>query len=165
MNMKRDYIDFQDRSEPIGFLITFRTFGSWLHGDKRGSVDRRTFNRVGEPKRPPNDSLKASDRALSKSHAFRLSKRVRKLTESAIVEVCKFKVVALYAVNVRCNHVGRVGRDQTRNTDDCYEGVCDACDARSSYGVSFGKNLVQAREHKISLDRRTNRIGNCLCEV
>ena len=34
--MKRDYVDFQDRSKPIGYLITFRCYGTWLHGDKRG---------------------------------------------------------------------------------------------------------------------------------
>src|SRR2546426_7242807 len=34
--MKRDYIDFQDRSSPIGYLITFRCYGTWLHGDERG---------------------------------------------------------------------------------------------------------------------------------
>ena len=33
--MKRDYIDFQDRSSPVGFLITFRCYGTWLHGFER----------------------------------------------------------------------------------------------------------------------------------
>jgi hypothetical protein len=33
--MKRDYIDFQDRSTPVGYLITFRCYGTWLHGDER----------------------------------------------------------------------------------------------------------------------------------
>ena len=31
--MKRDYIEFQARNEPTGYLITFRTYGTWLHGD------------------------------------------------------------------------------------------------------------------------------------
>ena|SRR5215831_11411132 len=30
---KTDYIDFQDRSEALGFPITFRTYGTWLHGE------------------------------------------------------------------------------------------------------------------------------------
>ena len=47
--MKRDYIDFQDRSVARAFFITFRTFGAWLHGDERGSVDRRSKNRLGAP--------------------------------------------------------------------------------------------------------------------
>ncbi len=38
--MRRDYIDFQDRSAPVGFLLTFRCYGTWLHGDERGSLDR-----------------------------------------------------------------------------------------------------------------------------
>ena len=25
---------------PLGFLITFRCYGTWLHGDERGSIDR-----------------------------------------------------------------------------------------------------------------------------
>jgi REP element-mobilizing transposase RayT len=103
--MKRDYIDFHDRSVPVGFFITFRTYGSWLHGDKRGSVDRRTFNRFGRPNRPQNTSLQQSDHRMSKAQAFRLNSRLRKLTESAISEVCAHRKVALYSVNVRSNHV------------------------------------------------------------
>jgi hypothetical protein len=39
-----DDSDFQDRSAALGFLITFRTYGTWLHGEDRGSVDRRKYN-------------------------------------------------------------------------------------------------------------------------
>jgi len=38
--MKKDYIDFNDRNAPIGYLITFRCYGTWLHGDEGASVDR-----------------------------------------------------------------------------------------------------------------------------
>lgn len=31
---------------PIAYLITFTTYGTWMHGDKRGSVDKR-HNRYG----------------------------------------------------------------------------------------------------------------------
>ena len=27
-------------SDPIAYFITFRTYGTWLHGDERGSTDR-----------------------------------------------------------------------------------------------------------------------------
>ena len=27
-------------AEPLAYLITFRTYGTWLHGDSRGSTDR-----------------------------------------------------------------------------------------------------------------------------
>ena len=39
--MIRDYIEFQDRSTPLAYLITIRSYGTWLHGDERGSMDRR----------------------------------------------------------------------------------------------------------------------------
>jgi hypothetical protein len=38
--LKKDYIEFQQTDAPIGYLITFRSYGTWLHGDERGSVDR-----------------------------------------------------------------------------------------------------------------------------
>jgi len=103
--MKRDYVEFQDRSIPIGYFITFRTFGSWLHGDKRGSMDRRSFNRFGGSARPPNESLRKSDLKMSRSSAFRMNKRQRQITESAIAQVCTYMTVALYALNARSNHV------------------------------------------------------------
>ena len=37
---KTDYVDFQKRTEPLAYLITFRCYGTWLHGDQRGSIDR-----------------------------------------------------------------------------------------------------------------------------
>ena len=32
---------------PLAYLITIRTFGTWLHGDPRGSVDRHGRNVYG----------------------------------------------------------------------------------------------------------------------
>jgi hypothetical protein len=47
--MIRDYIEFQDRSTPLAYLITIRSYGTWLHGDERGSMDRREYNQYGDP--------------------------------------------------------------------------------------------------------------------
>jgi hypothetical protein len=44
--------EFKDDHIPVGFLISFRGFGTWLHGDPRGSVDR-LHNRYGTPKQGP----------------------------------------------------------------------------------------------------------------
>lgn len=103
--MKRDYIDFQDKSKPLAFFISFRTYGSRLHGDRRGSMDRRTFNRFGSQVRPPNEKLQRSDRRMMKAASFRLERRLRKIVESAIAQVCTHREIALYVVNVRSNHV------------------------------------------------------------
>jgi hypothetical protein len=32
---------------PLAYFITFRTHGTWLHGDQRGSVDRHGRNVYG----------------------------------------------------------------------------------------------------------------------
>src|SRR4029077_14507206 len=42
-----------DDNIPLAYLITFRAHGTWLHGDRRGSVDR-FHNRYGTPRIPPN---------------------------------------------------------------------------------------------------------------
>jgi hypothetical protein len=31
---------WNDTDNPLAFLITFRSYGTWLHGDERGSVNR-----------------------------------------------------------------------------------------------------------------------------
>ena len=41
--------DFDDNEFPLAYLITFRCYGTWLHGDERGSMDR-THNVFGAPK-------------------------------------------------------------------------------------------------------------------
>src|SRR5688500_7911815 len=102
--MKRDYIDFQDRSQPIGYLITIRSYGTWLHGDERGSMDRRNYNRFGEPKRPDNPFLEASDLKSAKYPHVIFSAPERKVNEESIREVCSYRIVHLVAINVRTNH-------------------------------------------------------------
>jgi len=31
---------WNDTDTPLAYLITFRAYGTWLHGDARGSIDR-----------------------------------------------------------------------------------------------------------------------------
>ena len=31
---------WNDTDIPLGYLISFRSYGTWLHGDERGSIDR-----------------------------------------------------------------------------------------------------------------------------
>lgn len=103
--MKRDYIDFQDRSSPLAYLITFRCYGTWLHGDERGSMDRREFNRFGAPKIEPNDGLRRDEFARLKNPAFSLDAKQREVVVLAIKEVCSFRKCAMYSQHVRSNHV------------------------------------------------------------
>jgi hypothetical protein len=105
---KRDYIDFQDRSDPLGFLITFRTYGTWLHGEDRGSADRRKYNRYGTPGMPPNKRLLAEETIALRHAPVILHREQRAVVEDAIREVCEQRKYALHAVNARSNHVHSV---------------------------------------------------------
>lgn len=101
----RDYIDFQDRSAAKGYLITFRCYGTWLHGDERGSVDRRHFNRYGGAAIKPDPAAVARKARLLKQDRFYLGAAERKLVESAIAEVCEVRRYFMYAQSIRTEHV------------------------------------------------------------
>ena len=103
-SMKRDYIDFQDRSQALAYLITFRTYGTWLHGDERGSMDRREYNLYGRPDIAPNSLGENRDRNLMKSQVYELNAEARHLVEAAIREVCDVRDYGLFGLSIRTNH-------------------------------------------------------------
>ena len=102
--MKTDYSDFQDRDSPVGYLITFRCYGTWLHGDERGSVDRH--RRIyGSPGLQPSALRRQHDRDLLKQPPVELDSRQRMVTKAAIQETCSIRRWKLWTVNIRTNHV------------------------------------------------------------
>jgi REP element-mobilizing transposase RayT len=103
--MSRDYIDFQDRSEPLAYFITFRCYGTWLHGDERGSVDRKNYNRFGTRNIPPTKKWVEHEAPLLKHPPVKLNEKQRPVVENAIAEVCAYRRCVLYAVQARTNHV------------------------------------------------------------
>ena len=100
-----DYIDFQERTEPLAYLITIRTYGTWLHGDERGAMDRREHNRHGAPNIAPNRRLVKAEHAQLKHPPVTFDEAQRAAVEQAIREVCAHRDYQLLAVNVRTNHV------------------------------------------------------------
>jgi len=66
---KIDYVDFQDRTWPLAYLITFRCYGTWLHGEERGSIDRKNYNRYGTADMPANTRVFADEMAELKNPA------------------------------------------------------------------------------------------------
>jgi len=49
---------WEDNEFPLDYLITIRTYGTWLHGDKRLSVDKHYGrNRYGSSKVAPSENL------------------------------------------------------------------------------------------------------------
>ena len=91
-------------SFPLAHLITVRTYGTWLHGDKRLSVDRHGFNVFGQPRRLASAELKRVMIANMTNYALRLNDERRALVKQAIEEVCHHRDYELWAVNVLINH-------------------------------------------------------------
>src|SRR5258708_5782639 len=96
--------DFNDDHTPFGFLITFRTYGTWLHGDERGSVDR-DHHRYGTPALPPSSRRKQIERSLLKQPPVKFNARQRAAIEFGIRETCAIRKWDLWALNVRTNHL------------------------------------------------------------
>ena len=100
--------DWDDNQGPLAYLITFRTFGTWLHGDERESVDRHGKNIYGTPKVLPSKNLKVKMQRNQTSDEAVLNGRRRGVVESAVREVCRVRGYLLLALSVRTNHVHAV---------------------------------------------------------
>jgi REP element-mobilizing transposase RayT len=98
---------WNDTDIPLAYLITFRSYGTWLHGDERGSVDR-FHNQYRSPYIPPDPKrLKLNLDKLSHEIVIFTAKQ-RESIEAAIRETCVVRNWFLHAINVRTNHVHTV---------------------------------------------------------
>ena len=95
---------WNDTDLALGYLITFRCYGTWLHGDQRGSIDR-FHNRYNSPYLPQSDRRNDLSRRKLKAEPVSLDARQRQSVDSAIREVCEHRRWLLHALNVRTNHV------------------------------------------------------------
>jgi REP element-mobilizing transposase RayT len=100
--------EFEYAEFPLAYLITIRCYGTWLHGDGRGSVDRHGHNVFGTPRVAPNARLEYLMRRELKHRPVLLSQEQRVEVEGAIGEVCENRNYRLLAVNARTNHVHAV---------------------------------------------------------
>ncbi|MBP6005142.1 MAG: transposase [Pyrinomonadaceae bacterium] len=98
---------WNDTDRPIAYLITFRTYGTWLPGDARGTIDKR-HNIYGGPRADSNIILEQQNAGILKSDAFLMGAKARQAVKNAIREVCVHREWKLYAQCVRINHVHAV---------------------------------------------------------
>ncbi len=96
--------DWDDNEYPLAYLITVRTFGTWLHGDERGSVDLHGKNIFGTPRIVGNDNLQSLMDQEMRGEAFILNARQIFVVDTEIREVCLRRNYLLRALNVRTNH-------------------------------------------------------------
>ncbi len=98
---------YQFHNVPLAYLITFRGHGTWLHGDKRGSVDR-FHNRYESPRLPRNEKWREYNRQELRYPPVKLSSSQRQVVEAGIRETCQIRKWDLWAINVRTNHIHAV---------------------------------------------------------
>mgnify|MGYP000588183009 CR=1 FL=1 len=87
----------------VAFFITFSTYGTWLHGDERGSVDR-DHNEFGAPVISGDPAQEKRDFDQMKHPAMVFDISHRRAVQEAIIEVCQHRGWRLHALHVRTRH-------------------------------------------------------------
>ncbi len=90
--------------DPAAFFITGTCYGTWLHGDKRGSIDRRDAS-VDSPALAIMPALVQYESRCLTHAPIVLTPPARRLVEQAISDHCRVRGWELLASNVRTNHV------------------------------------------------------------
>jgi REP element-mobilizing transposase RayT len=98
---------WNDTDTPLAYLITFRCYGTWLHGDERGSVDR-LHNVYNTPRIEPNKNWLKFNWQQMRHASVELHAKQRQSVEAAIRETCRIRGWHLHAINVRTNHIHTV---------------------------------------------------------
>ncbi len=88
------------RTTPLGYLLTWTTYGTWLPGDSRGWQRKGT-----RTSQPPNKQKYLLAQSKMNEPKFLLSNNDRLLVEEAIKNVCHFREWILYTTGVQSNHV------------------------------------------------------------
>ncbi len=95
---------YENYDFPRAYLITIRTYGTWLHGDRRYSIGRKDTNVYGLPAIPPNEGLEKWMTEEMKQPPRLLIEAERRVVYESIEELCNRKSYPLHAANVRTNH-------------------------------------------------------------
>jgi REP element-mobilizing transposase RayT len=98
---------WNDTDIPLAYLVTFRCYGTWLHGDERGSVNR-FHNQYKSPYLPAEKKWIQTNRRRLRNEIVALNAEQRICVEKAIREACEIRCWDLQAINVRTNHVHTV---------------------------------------------------------
>ena len=85
--------------EPLGYLLTWVTYGTWLPGDPRGWVEYHRGWKF------PNPVRELEARAAMTEDSCVLNEAQRRAVEAQISETCRQRGWHLHDVNCRSNHV------------------------------------------------------------
>ncbi|MCB9857500.1 MAG: transposase [Phycisphaerales bacterium] len=99
------------RHRPQAYFITFRTYGSWLHGDPRGSVTRK-WNEPETPFIEADDEWENHRRKSMVHPPYVMDMPARQVVTRTICDVCHYRGWLIHELNVRTNHVHLVVNSQ-----------------------------------------------------
>ena len=86
--------------DPIAYLITWTTYGTWLPGDERG-----WHKWGGGGLQEPNEFLKTFAESTMKEPEFTMSPSEREIVAQTVAKHCQVRNWMLHKVNARSNHV------------------------------------------------------------
>ena len=89
---------------PLAYHITIGTYGTRLHGDPRGTVDR-SINKPGDPIIGKNEDWQRIERSQLRFPPVTLTMQQRRFAEDAIRGVCKRGGWQLYVCTAQADHV------------------------------------------------------------
>ena len=90
--------------QPLAYFITFRTYGTWLHGDDRGATDRRNRS-WGEPHLTPDSERRNIAYSRLARPPVTFTPEHRRIVEAECHNQCVRLDWTLHAINVRTEHV------------------------------------------------------------
>lgn len=92
------------RDRPLGFHITFGAYGKRLHGDERGTVDRR-MNQPGEPIIGRDEAWESYERSLLKFAPVELTLPQRRFIEGKLPAICERGGWTFHIAAAQVDHV------------------------------------------------------------
>ncbi len=85
--------------DPLGYFITWTSYGTWLPGDERG------WQRKGDPDRSgPNMLFQEMAKAEMKETAFFMAPVDREIVKATVHRHCEFRQWELHTIDARTNH-------------------------------------------------------------
>lgn len=91
-------------SDVLAYFITFHTYGTWFHGDERGSVDP-DHNIYGTETLAQDGNKSNFQKGRLNQPPILLDDNQRSIVERTINEVAGHRGWVIRAINVRSNHV------------------------------------------------------------
>jgi hypothetical protein len=91
-------------SDPLAYFLTMHTYGTWLHGEDRGSVDNLHRN-YGEPFVPPDPVRNADMLARMSEDALTLDELQRASVQASMLTTIEIRQWRALALHTRTTHV------------------------------------------------------------